>query len=89
VSDGTTGTNGTKDVVSGKEVSAEGDGDGLRAIPTGGAVTRIFMATNTPVAPAATTITTGTRSITRSKSDFLRDLILRVCGTWARAASGP
>src|ERR1035437_6167894 len=62
------------------------DGDGLPSMGGGGTVTRMFIAANTPAIPMPTTANTGTMSTARENRDFLRGLILRVCGTVATAA---
>ena len=64
-------------------------GEGLLAVTIGTALTRTFMATKTPAMPRPITANTGARSRPRSKADFLRTRILRVCGTHASAAFLP
>jgi hypothetical protein len=64
-------------------------GDGLLAVTIGTALTSTFMATKTPAMPTPMTAKMGTTSRPRSRADFLRALILRVCGTQAEAAFLP
>jgi hypothetical protein len=64
-------------------------GDGLLAVTIGTALTSTFMATKTPAMPMPITAKAGATSRPRSKADFLRALILRVCGTQAEAAFPP
>jgi len=62
---------------------------GLLAVTIGTALTSTFMATKTPAMPTPMTAKTGATSRPRSRGDFLRALILRVCGTQAPAAFLP
>ena len=76
----------TAEGVAGTKGAGVGDGDGL-ATGMGAHVNRMFMTTKTTATPTPATPTTGTMSPTRDRSDLLRVLMPRVCGTGPRDAA--